>query len=192
MYIIGFNGPPQCGKDTAARLMQEYLDGATDLPVKEESLSLPLRWIAYAMVGRTYTEESYEDFKRESFPQFKRTGRELMIDVSVRFLKGVYGQTIMADLLLARNADFNGILLLRDTGFQSEVDRLSRAMNPKNVCIARVYRPDTTFDNDSRGWVFNYLGSHNTMVSNDGDMDHLHNQVIRLHDFVTGQLGWKF
>src|SRR3546814_12548487 len=83
------------------------------LPVKFESLSLPLRHIAHAVVGRTYEESGYEAFKEEWFDLLQSDGRHLMIDSSESFLKQCYGQDVMARLLIQRNLDFEGILLIR-------------------------------------------------------------------------------
>src|SRR3546814_7526252 len=84
------------------------------LPVKFESLGLPLRHIAHAVVGRTYEESGYEAFKEEWFDLLQSDGRHLMIDSSESFLKQCYGQDVMARLLIQRNLDFEGILLIRD------------------------------------------------------------------------------
>src|SRR3546814_11335732 len=74
--------------------------------VKFESLSLPLRHIAHAVVGRTYEESGYEAFKEEWFDLLQSDGRHLMIDSSESFLKQCYGQDVMARLLIQRNLDF--------------------------------------------------------------------------------------
>src|SRR3546814_8026348 len=106
MYIVGFNGPPRSGKDTLAEMLANHMDKhQVTLPVKFESLSLPLRHIAHAVVGRTYEESGYEAFKEEWFDLLQSDGRHLMIDSSESFLKQCYGQDVMARLLIQRNLD---------------------------------------------------------------------------------------
>src|SRR3546814_8338891 len=134
MYIVGFNGPPRSGKDTLAEMLANHMDKhQVTLPVKFESLSLPLRHIAHAVVGRTYEESGYEAFKEEWFDLLQSDGRHLMIDSSESFLKQCYGQDVMARLLIQRNLDFEGILLIRDCGFQIEVDTLEEWVGVENL-----------------------------------------------------------
>src|SRR3546814_21045642 len=96
MYIVGFNGPPRSGKDTLAEMLAHHMDKhQVTLPVKFESLSLPLRHIAHAVVGRTYEESVYEAFKEEWFDLLQSDGRHLMIDSIEYFLKQFYGQVVI-------------------------------------------------------------------------------------------------
>lgn len=191
MYVVGLNGPPRCGKDSVGRMLAEHLDKVATIPVREESLSMPLRWIAFAMVGRTYHESEYEDFKVEFFPSFGKTGRDLMIDVSERFMKKVYSQRVMADLLIERNKDFDGLLIIRDMGFQCEVTPLIEAYGSYRVYVARIKRPPFTFNGDSREWV-NHLESRFQMdIPNDEGLDELHTESVRLYGRLVNQMGWK-
>src|SRR3546814_7169155 len=109
------------------------------LPVKFESLSLPLRHIAHAVVGRTYEESGYEAFKEEWFDLLQSDGRHLMIDSSESFLKQCYGQDVMARLLIQRNLDFERILLIRDCGFQIEDDPLKEWVGVENLYMVNLF-----------------------------------------------------
>lgn len=191
MYVVVFNGPPRSGKDTCAAMLAAHMDKSVVTPVKEESLSYPLRSIACAMVGWEYDDSTYEDFKVTYFPQFDRTGRELMIDVSERFLKECYGQQIMARMLVERNAGFDGLLLIRDGGFQCEVDVLINSYGIDQVYVVRVDRPGTSFDGDSRSWV-NHPKSRNSMgLPNYTDLKDLHTEVLRVYGRLLNQMGWR-
>lgn len=195
MYIVAFNGPPESGKDTLAEMLADHMDAqGVTLPVRVESLSLPLRHIAYAMVGRTYDESTYADFKREYFAQLDRDGRHLMIDASEQFLKPTYGIEVMAKLLLDRNKDFTGVLLLRDSGFQIEVDPLIRAVDRENCCVVRVIREGKSFEalNDSREFVQHPSGDRRMMViANNGTLDDLRTEAGRIYGRLVNQYGWK-
>jgi hypothetical protein len=193
MFVVGFNGPPECGKDTMAEMLADKMDqqGVT-LPVRMESLSMPLRQIAYQMVGwpsDSLDGEQYAVFKTTWFPEFERYGRQIMIDISERFLKPVYGIEVMAKMLLTRNENFHGILLVRDCGFQIEVDPIAKAIGAKNLYLAQVHRPGKDFSNDSREWVYNPDGGF-MRVDNNSDLEHLRTEAGRLYGRLVNQMGW--
>ena len=192
MYILGFNGPPRCGKDSMAMMVVDHMEvQGCDIPVKVDYLSLPLRQIAYQMVGYTgdLFGESYESFKVQQFGAFDaRSGRELMIDVSERFLKPTYGIDIMARMLLQRNADFHGLLLVPDSGFMCEVQPLIDAVGENHFYVVRVHREGTDFNNDSREWVHCF---HDTDVQNDGTLDDLRTEAGRIYGRLVNKMHWK-
>lgn len=189
MYLVGFNGPPRSGKDTMARMLAEHLDLLTDLPVKEVSLSTPLRRIAYAMVGFVGETDGpdYERFKTTWFSQFDRDGRHLMIDVSESFLKPIYGKCVMAELLFEELGDFQGIALIRDCGFQVEIEHLALCMGFRRLYIARLRRDGCDFSNDSRDYV-TYRFSND--YENNLSLDDLRTEAIRLYGRLVNQMGW--
>lgn len=194
MFAVCFNGPPGSGKDTAAEMLAEHLDSRTDLSVRQESLSFPLRSIAYAMIefNGPRTSEAYELFKATSFAAFGgRTGRQLMIDVSESFLKPLYSQQIMSEMLIERNREIDGILLIRDSGFQHEVNLLMRAYGHSNVYVVRVSREGCDFSNDSREWVKHRDIGSAMDLANNGSFDDLRTEVVRIYGRLVNQMGWK-
>lgn len=195
MYIICFNGPPRAGKDTLADMVAKKIEATVDAPVILASLSLPLRTIAYAMVGRVYQNDpgTYESFKEEYFERLDRTGRQLMIDVSESFLKPTYGKEIMADLLIQKIRAYprNAMILVRDSGFQIEVNSLIREVGAKNLMVVQVHRPGTSFDNDSREWVF-HPTDQSMQIWNRDSLHHLDLEAERLLLRLRNQFGWKF
>lgn len=200
MYIVAFNGPPESGKDTFADALVKRVEAIHNIPVKLESLSFPLRSIAYAMVGWSSPEldgDNYELFKRVTFPQFGGiTGRQLMIDVSEKFLKPTYGTEIMARMLIARveASRFNGLLLIRDCGFQLEVSPLTEWVGAQNLYVARCHREGKNFSNDSRELVYHQNWS--AMQSdfyNDSTLDNwITTEAGRLYGRLVNQAGWTF
>lgn len=200
MYLLGFNGPPRCGKDSLAKAFADYLDdkGCT-LPVRVEYLSEPMRHIAYAMIGfkGQLKGSDYEYFKGAHWPQFDRDGRHLMIDVSESFMKPLYGLDIFARMLLERVKGFHGIVLVPDSGFQCEVSPLIESLGPDNVVIARVHRTETVgnltrkYDfadmNDSREWVGAPL---ETDLTNEGTLEDLKTEAGRLYGRLVNRMGW--
>lgn len=193
MYIVAFNGPPQSGKDTLAEMLADKMDkSGVTLPVRMESLSLPLRQVAYVMTGWVGPTdgENYERFKTTRFQQFGgASGRQLMIDVSEKFLKPTYGIEVMANLLIARNSNVGpAVLLIRDSGFQIEVDPLIRWVGEDNLYVVNVFRDDTSFEGDSREWVYH---KHHAHYENNGTLDDLATEAGRVYGRLVNQLGWK-
>lgn len=196
MYIVAFNGPPECGKDTLAQMLVEHMDSRITLPVRQDSLSLMLRKVAYTLTGYEgfhLDGPDYAAFKRKEFQLGERmvTGRQIMIDVSERFLKPTYGEEVMASLMLLRYVDYHGLLLIRDSGFQLEVDPLIRFAKPENVYVVRILRDGKTFEFDSRESVFHPNAKHNMEISNNGTLDDLATEAGRLYGRLVNQLGWK-
>lgn len=192
MYIVGFNGPPRSGKDTLAEMLADKMDkSGVTLPVRMESLSLPLREIAYAMTGwaGSLDGENYEQFKTTHFKAFGKSGRHIMIDVSEQFLKPVYGIEIMAQLLIQRNIEFGpAVLLIRDCGFQIEVNPLESWVGRENLYMANVFREGCDFSNDSREYVHTSGRMH--QVINDGTLDDLRVEAGRIYGRLVNQCGW--
>jgi hypothetical protein len=174
-----------------ARMLADHMDSkGVTLPVIEVSLSTPLRVIAYAMTGfkGALDGDDYEGFKTTRFSEFDRTGRELMIDVSEKFLKSVYGQEIMADLLFKQIHSQSGVVLIRDTGFQVELDTLARMIGPHQIYVARLRRKDCDFSNDSREYVIHQF-AHD--YDNNGSLAHLRTEAGRIYGRLVNQMGWK-
>jgi len=160
------------------------------IPVKEVSLSSPLRLLAYAMtkeMGRRLDGPDYEAFKLIHYPQFDKPGRQLMIDISERFLKPVYGPDIMAKLLLEDLKDFPGLVLIRDCGFQIEARTLAEAVGWDNFFLTQVDRLGCDFSNDSREWVSH---EHQMSCQNNLGFDDLEIEAGRLYDRLVNQMGW--
>jgi hypothetical protein len=190
MYIVGFNGPPESGKDTLAELLAQHMDKMLiGVPVKFESLAMPLRKVAYTLVEwpGNLDGPDYAKFKNTHFGLLGVDGRHLMIDISERFLKPVYGIDVMAKLLLERNEGFPGLMLVRDSGFQCEVDPLVAAVGSDNLLIVNVGRPGKSFANDSREWVTH---DNRIAVENNGTIDDLRVDASRVFAKMI-QLGWK-
>lgn len=192
MYIVAFNGPPRSGKDTLAEMLANHMDAqGVTMMVVPESLSFPLREIAYTMTGWIGSPDgpNYEQFKTTHFKAFGKDGRQIMIDVSERFLKPTYGMEIMANLLIARNSNIGpAIILIRDSGFQIEIDPLIRWVGEDNLFVVSVNRDGTTFDGDSREWVTH---KHMAMFNNNGTLDDLATEAGRVYGRLVNNLGWK-
>ena len=201
MFVVGFNGPPRCGKDTLASLLAKEIESRHQtIPVMETSLSTPLREVAYKLIGLDYQEESsmlpYEEFKPTFFPQLQSTGREILIDVSERFLKPCYGQDIMAKLWLSSLPewvyDSHCVVMIRDSGFQCEINPIIERVGPMNFLVVKVLRDGfDSFEGDSREWVQHPALEMNTVIHNSGTLDDLRTEAARLYGRLVNQKGWS-
>lgn len=193
MYIVGFNGPPESGKDTLAAMLVAHMEKhQIPSPIRLESLSLPLRRIAYSVVDwrGELDGPDYSEFKQTYFHQLGVTGRELLIHVSEKYLKPVYGVEVMTRLLLQRNESFIGVLLIRDCGFQIEVNPLIRAVGPENFYLVNVMRLGKDFSNDSREWVNHPMSKCQMQVNNVHGLDDLRVEAGRIYGRLVNQMGW--
>src|SRR3546814_2545694 len=85
----------------------------------------------------------------------------------------------MARLLIQRNLDFEGILLIRDCGFQIEVDPLEEWVGVENLYMVNLFREGCDFTNDSREYVHTNGKMH--QVYNDSTLDHLQTEAGRIY-----------
>lgn len=195
MYIVGFNGPPGAGKDTIAEMVHQHMlaMGVNPDRIREDSLSLPLRFMAYGMVGFQYGgvgAPDYATFKNLYFDEFRKNGRQLMIDCSESFLKPVYGKEIMVKMLLRRHPMFEGVVLVKDMGFQCEFKPFAAWESSRNVYIVRVERPGCDFSEDSREWVNHHDSDCSINVRNTGTLEDLRVEAGRVYGRLVNQMGW--
>lgn len=171
MFIVGFNGPPQSGKDTAAQFLASALDSRTDLPVKVVSVVDTLARMGAVLLGAEYSNEWYEWAKATPFDILKgATLRQWMIDQTEEFHKPKYGAAFWFTTLLTRHEDFPGVLIISNIGFEYEA-RMADA-HAKSFLMIKMNRPGT--DWDSRGPVT--MRNHRNIL-NYGDLENLQNQM---------------
>lgn len=191
MYVVGLNGPPGCGKDTLAHMLVEHMESqGVETPIMISPFSLPLRFMAFSMVGDSYSQSRYEDFKRRNFPAFNRTGRQLMIDVSESFLKPMYGMNCLARMKIEqlKAINFDGLVIMPDCGFMIEVSSLRQDIGANNLYVVRIHRDKCSFNNDSREWVYS---DHDTDLDNDGTLDDLRTEAGRIYGRLVNNLHWQ-
>ena len=157
MYCIGLNGPPRSGKDSIAKEIERHYD-LSITPTTIKSLSMPMRLVAFAMLGRPYSVEEYEAIKDEPHYVFNgETLREFMIRYSEEFAKPAYGKDIWGKALtasLGTSIHLPGICIVPDIGFIEETDHLIDAFGPDRFILIHVMRAGyESWRNDSRGWV---------------------------------------
>lgn len=176
MYIVGFNGPPQCGKDTAAKFLADALDSRTDLPVKVVSVVDTLARMGAVLLGVEYSDEWYESAKATPQPILNgQTLREWMIDQTEDFHKQKYGAAFWFSALLNRHQIFPGVLIVTNIGFRYE----SRLAQTHPFMLIQIDRAGTEWD--SRGPVWAPL---TRSYMNNGTLDDLHNHMDHLAEIL--------
>lgn len=175
MNFILFNGPPGCGKDTAARYLYDLRYGpsmTTILPQKPKDplpgtwrfdrFSMPIKRAFHATFGGTldpygnnYPWESYKDEPNSLLNG--KTYRNWQQDFSEALMKPHYGRDIFARLLVSRHEhrahDRNYSVLIPDTGFLHEVVTLRSHFPTASILLMRIERDGFTFEGDTRSYI---------------------------------------
>jgi hypothetical protein len=190
MYIVGFNGPPRSGKDTAAQMFLEHLDGRVTIPSCMRSLSTPMRNRAFGALCLPYNGEHYEQIKDQPLSQLGgMTLRQFMIADSEEFMKPKFGKDIWNQLLCESLAGIpSALVVIPDFGFQHEPDFMMARYSPNRVVMVQISRDGRTFASDSRTYV---TADRNMAIENNGTLGDLHTEVVRLYGRLVNQLGWK-
>lgn len=183
--IILLNGPPGCGKDTAADLIAKDF-GAIKLEFKDS-----LHREVCAHFGLNYAEwiRDYDDRELKETPRADlggRTPRQAMIYVSEELLKPKFGDACFALRTLDRMRR-DALHVVSDCGFQSEVDTMVRS--DFDVLVIKMRREGCSFAGDSRDYVDGVAcgpqcagGIRQTAFDNSGSLD-------MLHGFLKGAVG---
>lgn len=169
--IILLNGPPSCGKDTAANYLIDVYSGVcTDKfarVLKERTHAL------YGFVDRPHNY--YEDVK--SLPNndfYGLTPRQAYINVSELYFKPVHGKNIFGKILADELDKYNWeINVISDSGFAEEAQVLIDKYGEDNIILIRVNRPGFTFAGDSRNYIDLGINICNIDITNNGDDSYL-------------------
>lgn len=175
--IVLFNGPPRSGKDAAAQILGELL-AAAGVIYNIYSFARPLKLATHALFGVNAYEKHYDTNKDSPAGEFMGfTPREAYIKVSEDAVKPAFGNDFFAKVAVNSIYKMNCNVVVTDCGFQEEVDLLVKAMSERNVHLVKMYRKDTSFDKDSRGYVKHV---YQTSVMNNGTLQDLRYEMIDL------------
>lgn len=191
MYVIGLNGPPRSGKDTIATAIRN--DNDIDLPVMLESLSRPMRKAAFALLGMDYSDRTYEvekDWDQKLLANQNDNDydsiRELMIGLSEKFVKPIYGQDFWARSVFESHlSDDPTLVVIPDIGFEAECAYIEEFVGEDNFLNVHLERPNCGWLNDSRRYV---KTTHCLSVDNNRTPDHAKNEIL---NFIRNKMGWK-
>jgi hypothetical protein len=185
MNIILFNGPPGCGKDTAAMAVLINRFGMPGT-VKFDRMSMPIK---RAFAG-TYDAEiskmgnivGWEERKDEPHALLDgKSYRQWQIDFSEKFMKPLYGPDIFPRLLARRHYhrlnDPAYTVLVPDCGFDVEANYLIEQTHAR-VFLMRIQRPGSNYAIDSRSNLEPHrLLAGFTIIDNDSDVETFRDRV---------------
>lgn len=143
--IIILNGPPRCGKDTAAEAIVRYF---TTENVSHHKFSRPLKDIVASVTGQEYKDlETIKDQQQE----FAGSFRELQI-ATYEALSKVFSQQWLGEILCHKIAkDQNDLIVCSDGGRIEDLIPLFRRNH--QVMVIQILRDGCHFNYDIRGYI---------------------------------------
>lgn len=181
--IFFFNGPPRCGKDTAAIYTINRFTPVDFTPrqeIKFDRFAMPIK---RAFAGMTASDidrfgncEPWESTKGDVIPWLGVSYRQWQIDFSEKYLKG-YGQDIFARLFVQRNESARArAIVVPDSGFAEEVAPVAEHFGVENILLLRIHRPGFDFTGDSRSYLHGVV-PYELDVQNDSTVAEFHKKI---------------
>lgn len=147
--IVLVNGPPQCGKDTLATMIQRRL-GASVCAIHKFAEPLKVGGAAALGIPLDVLEARY---KSSPLPGMSITWREYQISMSEEWYKPLLGRYIFGELLKWRILrDPRPMNVISDSGFTYEAKPLVDLFGVERVFVVKIDRQNYTYDGDSRNW----------------------------------------
>ena len=180
--IILFNGPPFCGKDTAAKLTLDVLvaQGYIAHLIKFAS---PLKKGLAAFLNLSdddyyrYFETPAKDIKSPVFGN--KTPRMALIDLSERWAKKFFNKDVFGWLAVRTMERFAlaDVFVFSDSGFQSEFDYIYNCyVHSTEFLIFHMYRKGCSFKGDSRNYI-DTRDAETILLTNNGSLNDLRNSL---------------
>jgi hypothetical protein len=200
MRIVLFNGPPSCGKDSAARYLSHawsegaYLPGRVDFLRMSHANKRAFAGLVDARIDQWGEVEGWESIKdKPHWLLNDKTYRQWQIEFSEKLMKPLYGQDVFGRLFvntldkrydLFERADVT--VLVPDSGFDIEIDTLVKHFRVEDIVLIRVHRQGCDFSNDSRSYLKG-AGLRDDRcfdVDNNGSLDAYYVQIVKLLKMV--------
>lgn len=176
--VIIFNGPPRCGKDTAASVLKQKLGNRA----RVVSFKTPLIRLTAGFYGLT-VEDFLTDYDAP-LPKGKwhkdkvqsrlhlKSQRSALIHVSENVIKPVFGDAAFGSALAETidSDNHHDIFIVPDSGFEAEVSPLRQRFDVK---VIRIDHPGCTFEGDSRS----YLRDPDVIMMNGGTLEEFESTV---------------
>lgn len=172
-YVIFLNGPPGSGKDYAAEILREQPDITSSL----YKFADPIKDMACALLG--IERNTLEKTKNYMYDIYGVSLRNILIDMSEKFMKPCYGNDIFGRICaerMAQEIQYNDVneeeqpdlFIISDSGFDKEALEVLRLFGNENALLIRLHREGHTFEGDSRSYI--ELDNVRTIdIYNDGD-----------------------
>lgn len=179
--VILFNGPPGCGKDTAAEAIRREYHGARHM-----KFAAAVKDGTHVIFGLDCATDAFERVKNEPSPEFGGlTPRQAYIIFSEKAIKPAFGVArfglATARRILGAQDSGATLVALSDCGFNEEIEPVAGAVGRENMLLVRIFRPGCDFRNDSRNHVYP-RGVQDVDISNDGSQAEFLGHVRRKVD----------
>lgn len=149
--IIILNGPPRCGKDTAAEAIEEYF--GSDI-CKHLKLSEPLKLIASSILG--YPREVLEANKDTVLSGNKISYRDAQIHTFLQLVP-VYGEGWLGKWFVNSLEQYEQeYFVLSDGGRSEDIRPFLQFLRPEDLLIIQIMREGCAFRGDIRSYITAY------------------------------------
>jgi hypothetical protein len=154
--IILLNGPPRVGKDTAASILRKAAAPGTLAVIGfAHHLKRMVHGIYLGHAGWALDPNYFDAVKSE--PQEFLAGmswRQAYIHYSEQVTKPLHGKEWFGEMFVrAARESGCGTVVVPDSGFREEAERVVREFGPDNVLLVKIHREGITFDGDSRSYI---------------------------------------
>jgi hypothetical protein len=176
--IILLHGPPQCGKDTAKKI----IDDAVLTKMGYYRFGQPMKdFLKYVLKVPPATLklmlEEEKDIPNEMLNGW--TPRWVQTEIFM-FMSGLFGPEILGTIAADAIADMPYSRFIIDAGREIEVAQLTKTYGNKLVKAISITRPGCSFEGDSREDInFERLGIECITIHNQYDLDMYEIQIRR-------------
>jgi hypothetical protein len=163
--VIFFNGPPNCGKDTAVKAIMDDVKFQGSVLAAHNKLTEPLKKGVHALFNMIYSWDYYDDPKVASDKNvglvslLGMSPREAYIWMSEEVMKPKFGEDVFGQLALntIRKDKRVELHLFSDSGFVYEACPIVDFIGPHNCMVVEIHATRNgvplTFKGDSRSYI---------------------------------------
>lgn len=199
MKLIILNGPPGSGKDTAAKIVCDYIRDNSRVLYHHIKQSAPLKDAIHALYGLSVPTGEFEDRKDTPCSEFfEQEPRELYIAMWEYFTKPILGPLFLQNIFIRKCREIDAynmeiiqqetIFVCSDSGFQDELDCLIEEFGRDNIILLQLERAGKDFSRDSRSYITGDCAV--TRIRNDAGLLEFSEAIIKwLHTYLQEQYG---
>lgn len=177
--ILILNGPPNCGKDTAASFIHDAL---RDYDCVHEKFSKPLKTIVPAIVGESSMQ--LEMTKEDVIEQFGLSYRQMQIQVYQK-LSEVFSESWLGYAMCSRiEASEDNLFVISDGGRNADIQPVVSRFGVSNICIMQIMREGCSFEGDIRSYI-SYPGVKTLTINNVNHMTFTREALLNATDFFS-------
>lgn len=147
--LVLLNGPPRCGKDTAAQGLAQFCK------IHVVKNTAPMDAAIKAFFGFTDPEWTFAREKGKDIPMLRLNGlslRQVLISFSEDWAKPKFGTGIFGTLGV-KALEPDALNVCSDSGFESEALEYLKALGASNIMLFHIGRKGCSFDGDSRSYI---------------------------------------